>query len=106
MRTIVFLFFVLTMVSCKYSQVDEMNAYAQANGFQSYQQMMDYVNAMNESQQVLDNSQNFINNNAQANTNMNNVAATNLFAQQPIAMPQQNNLGFNDLYVSPYQQYV
>jgi hypothetical protein len=83
-----------------------MTAYAQANGFQSYQQMMDYVNAMNDSQQVLDNSQNFINNNAQANTNMNNVATTNLFAQQPMAMPQQNNLGFNDLYVSPYQQYV
>ena len=103
-----------------FTSAAEMEQYAQINGFANAAQMLDYLNAMNSSQQALDNADKLLgsqNNNTntqqytansttQYTTNpysgINNLYTSNFYGQMPV----ESGLGFNELYVSPYPEMI
>lgn len=78
----------------------QADAYAQQYGFESAEAMQAYINAMNNSQQALNNADQYITQNSQYTSNPYGFTVTTM---QP---PMQSGLGFEDLYVSPYQQWI
>lgn len=81
----------------------QADAYAQQYGFESAEAMQAYIDAMNSSQQALDNANQYISQQTQQNQYMTSPYNTGLFTAQA---PMQSGLGFEDLYVSPYQQWI
>ena len=84
-------------VSAQESGNDNADAIAQSYGFESAAAMQEYINAMNSSQQALNNADEFLS--SQQQQNATNPYNTGMFAMQP---PVGSGLGFEDLYASPY----
>lgn len=78
----------------------QADAYAQQYGFESAEAMQAYIDAMNNSQQALNNADQYI---TQSNRYTSNPYGFTATTMQP---PMQSGLGFEDLYVSPYQQWI
>ena len=78
----------------------QADAYAQQYGFESAEAMQAYIDAMNNSQQALNNADQYI---AQSSSYTSNPYGFTATTMQP---PMQSGLGFEDLYVSPYQQWI
>ena len=86
--------------------LNEADMIAQSYGFESAQAMQDYINAMNSSQQALNNTDEFLSGSQQTTqqqgaTNPYNQAMYSSMYMQP---PVSSGLGFEELYASPYQQ--
>ena len=86
--------------------LNEADMIAQSYGFESAQAMQDYINAMNSSQQALNNTDEFLSGSQQTTqqqgaTNPYNQAMYSSMFMQP---PVNSGLGFEELYASPYQQ--
>ena len=86
--------------------LNEADMIAQSYGFESAQAMQDYINAMNSSQQALNNTDEFLSGSQQTTqqqgtTNPYNQAMYSSMYMQP---PVNSGLGFEELYASPYQQ--
>ena len=77
----------------------QADAYAQQYGFESAEAMQAYINAMNNSQQALNNADQYIAQSSSYTSNPYGFTTT-------IQPPMQSGLGFEDLYVSPYQQWI
>lgn len=92
---------VLPSIKIAPDMISEADAYAQAHGFQSAQQMQEYIQAMQGSQQAIDNADMVL-----RNTTATNPYMTNMQSIYSMQMPMGNNLSFNDLYVSPYPEMI
>lgn len=102
---------VLPSIQIAPDAISEQDAYAQANGFQSAQQMMEYIQAMQGSQSAINQADQVLASNSagQYNTNQsatNPYGSNNMFSNYNMQMPQGNELGFNDLYQSPYPDMI
>ena len=86
-------------------QISELDAYAQAYGFANAQQMQEYIQAMENSQRALNEANQVLSTNGNYTT-MNPYGQANIFAGYNMQAPQGNNLGFNELYVSPYPDLI
>lgn len=82
--------------------ISEADLYAQQYGFQSAQQMQEYVNAMQGSEQALSSADELL----KSNTASSNPYMAYMQSMNQMQMPQGNNFGFNDLYVSPYPDMI
>ena len=86
--------------------LNEADMIAQSYGFESAQAMQDYINAMNSSQQALNNTDEFLSGSQQttqqqgATTPYNQAMYSSMYMQPPVS----SGLGFEELYASPYQQ--
>lgn len=76
--------------------LSEADAYAQSQGFESAAAMQQYINAMQSSQQTLNNANQLLGANNTYGYNTNSIYS--LPGQAPVG----TGLDFNDLYVSPY----
>lgn len=83
--------------------INQADAYAQMNGFANAAQMQAYMNAMQQSQNTLNAADQFI-----ASGSTTNPYATGNSYQMLTQMqaPAGNNLGFNELYSSPYTEMI
>ena len=86
--------------------LNEADMIAQSYGFESAQAMQDYINAMNSTQQALNNTDEFLSGSQQttqqqgATTPYNQAMYSSMYMQPPVS----SGLGFEELYASPYQQ--
>lgn len=76
--------------------LSEADAYAQSQGFETAAAMQQYINAMQSSQQTLNNANQMLGANNTYGYNTNSIYS--LPGQAPVG----TGLDFNDLYVSPY----
>ena len=85
------------------NSINQADAYAQMNGFANAAQMQAYMNAMQQSQNTLNAADQFI-----ASGSTTNPYATGNSYQMLTQMqaPAGNNLGFNELYSSPYTEMI
>lgn len=107
---------ILPSIKVSENQLSELDAYAQAYGFANAQQMQEYIAAMENSQAALNQADQLIYNN-EYNPAMMNSTVSSQYTTNPytaniysnysnLQAPVENNLGFNELYVSPYPDMI